>query len=418
MINSKKCWIDIAKDSDFSIFNIPFGIFSSTQKSKRLGAAIGSQILDLEAAYHSGVFDSFKTEEQFKSEIFKNSYLNDFISLGKKVTSEFRIKIQEELCNPESKINDPIFFEPINEVQMHIPVQIGDYTDFYSSIEHATNVGCLFRDPKNALLPNWKHMPVAYHGRSSSIIGTGVPIHRPKGQMKIATMDKPIFGPSVRLDFELEMGYIIGAKSSLGESISSEEAEDYIFGKVIFNDWSARDIQQWEYVPLGPFLGKNFASSISPWVVTMEALEPFRTSGPTQDTAVLPYLEVSGPRNFDITLEVSIQPQDSIETTISNSNFKFMYWNMAQQIAHHTINGCNLNVGDLFASGTISGSKKESYGSLLEISQAGKTPLKLETGHNRSFIEDYDTIRMRAYCIKDNKRVGFGGVSTQILPAF
>ena len=417
MIEPKNCCVKVAKDSDFSIYNIPVGIFSTPTKSKRVGIAIGSQVLDLEAAYQSGIFDCFMDEKTFIVSVFKNSYLNSFISLGEKITSKLRIKIQEELCDPDSKIKHPKFFEALNDVQMHIPVQVGDYTDFYSSIEHATNVGSLFRDPENALLPNWKHMPVAYHGRASSIIGTEIPIHRPKGQTKAPTMDAPIFGPSKRLDFELEMGYIIGSQTELGHSVSSEEAENYIFGKVIFNDWSARDIQQWEYVPLGPFLGKNFASSVSPWVVTMVALEPFRTSGPNQDTAVLPHLKAVGLRNYDIALEVSIQPQGSVESTICNSNFKFMYWNMAQQIAHHTSNGCNLNVGDLFASGTISGSTQESYGSLLEISKAGKTPHELESGHIRSFIEDYDTIRMRAYCIKGGLRVGFGSVSTQILPA-
>lgn len=417
MIDDTHCWVEVAENSDFSIYNIPFGIFSTPQKSKRMGVAIGDQVLDINAAFSTGVFNSYINCKGFEKTIFINPYLNDFIALGKKTTSAFRQAIQKELCNQNSKINHPNFFIPINEVQMHLPVKIGDYTDFYSSVEHATNVGSLFRDPENALLPNWKHLPVAYHGRASSIINSGVPIHRPKGQIKLPTMENPVFKPTQRLDFELEMGFVIGKNSPLGSSVTTAEAKDYIFGKVIFNDWSARDIQQWEYVPLGPFLGKNFASTISPWVVTMEALEPFRTQGPEQDTTVLPYLSFEGAQNFDINLEVSIQPKDGKASIVSRSNFKYMYWNMAQQIAHHSSNGCNLNIGDLFASGTISGPTKESCGSLLELSQGGKAPLKLENGGIRSFLEDYDTVHMHAYCSDSKIRVGFGTATTQILPA-
>ena len=417
MIDAKNCWVEVTEEADFTIHNIPFGIFSAEQETKRIGIAIGEQIMDLSAAYTAGIFSAFSAIEGFDESIFINPYLNDFIALGKNVTSSIRLIIQEELCDENSKINHPRFFRPIQEVQLHLPVKIGDYTDFYSSIEHATNVGSLFRDPKNALLPNWKHLPVAYHGRASSIISSGVSIHRPKGQMKSPSMENPVFGPTKRLDFELEMGYIIGRNSELGRSISTAEAEDYIFGKVIFNDWSARDIQQWEYVPLGPFLGKNFASTISPWVVTMEALEPFRTAGPNQQTTVLPYLAYEGAKNFDINLEVSIEPHDGSETIICRSNFKYMYWNMAQQLAHHTSNGCNLNIGDLFASGTISGATKESYGSLLELSEGGKSSLILDNGSTRSFLEDFDTVHMRAHCTNEKIRVGFGSASTQILPA-
>ncbi len=417
MINDKNCWVKVTEDSDFSIYNIPFGIFSTPQKSKRMGIAIGDQVLDINDAYSTGVFNSFNNSIGFNRAVFNNPYLNDFIALGKKTTSAFRQAIQKELCTQNSKLNHPRFFTPINEIQLHLPVKIGDYTDFYSSIEHATNVGSLFRDPENALLPNWKHLPIAYHGRASSIINSGVSIHRPKGQIKLPSMETPIFGPTQRLDFELEMAFIIGKNSSLGSSVTTAEAENYIFGKVILNDWSARDIQQWEYVPLGPFLGKNFASTISPWVVTMEALEPFRTAGPKQDTEVLPYLSFEGAKNFDINLDVSIQPKDKKASIVSRSNFKYMYWNMAQQLAHHSSNGRNLNVGDLFASGTISGPTKGSYGSLLELSQGGKTPLKLKNGGKRSFLKDYDTVHMHAYCIQNKIRVGFGTATTQILPA-
>ena len=298
---------------------------------------------------------------------------------------------------------------------MHMPIKVGDYTDFYSSIEHATNIGTMFRNPKNALLPNWKHLPVGYHGRASSIVVSGEEINRPKGQVLINNSENPIFQESSRVDFELEMGFIIGKNSKLGYSISTKNAEDYIFGKVLFNDWSARDIQKWEYVPLGPFLAKSFASSISPWVVTLEALEPFRVAGPKQTPKVLPYLNFNGDKNYDINLEVSIQPEQHKETTVSVSNFKFMYWNMCQQLAHHTSNGCNLNVGDMMASGTISGKDEKSYGSMLELSWAGSKPVDLGSGNSRKFIEDNDTVIIKGYCKKEEVRVGFGEVRTKIL---
>jgi fumarylacetoacetase len=275
----------------------------------------------------------------------------------------------------------------------------------------------MFRDPENALLPNWKHIPVGYHGRASSIIVSGQAIHRPKGQTLPNGANAPVFGPTQRLDFELEMGFICGKDTQLGDSVSTKEAEDYIFGLVLFNDWSARDIQKWEYVPLGPFLAKNFASSISPWVVTMEALEPFRVAGPTQEPKVLPYLEYEGAKNYDINLEVDITPDGGEANTICHSNFKYMYWNMAQQLAHHTVNGCNINVGDMMASGTISGKDENAYGSMLELAWMGTKPVQLKDGSERKFILDGDTVTMRGYAEKDGKRVGFGEVSTKVLPA-
>ena len=300
---------------------------------------------------------------------------------------------------------------------MLLPVKIGDYTDFYSSIEHATNVGKMFRDPENALLPNWRYLPVGYHGRASSIVVSGTPIHRPKGQFKDANMEKPAFGPSRSMDFELELAFITGKSTQLGDSISTQEAEDYIFGMVLFNDWSARDIQAWEYVPLGPFLGKNFGSSISAWVVPLEALEPFRLAGPVQEPEVLPYLSCSKTHNFDIQLEVWLQPDGKEASKICTSNFKYMYWSMAQQLAHHTVNGCNVNIGDLMASGTISGPTEDSFGSMLELSWKGTRPLTLDTGESRTFIQDNDTVRMRGYAEKGGIRVGFGEVSGKLLPA-
>ena len=410
-----KSWLKVSSKSDFSIYNLPFGVFSTNKKNKRIGVAIGDHVIDLHACNSLDLFKDLNIE----SHIFKNSFLNNFIELGKGITSKVREILQSELTNDNSLIkHNSNCIIPIDSVEMHLPVNIGDYTDFYSSIEHASNIGSMFRDPSNPLLPNWKHLPVGYHGRASSIIVSGKNIHRPKGQIMPLDSETPIFSSSNRVDFELEMGYIIGKNSSLGSSISTTNSQDYIFGKVLFNDWSARDIQKWEYVPLGPFLGKSFASSISPWVVTMEALDPFRIAGPIQEPDVLDYLKFDGLKNYDINLSVSITPEDSnIESIICNSNFKYMYWNMNQQIAHHTVNGCNLNVGDMMASGTISGHTKDSYGSMLELSWGGKNPIGLKDGSTRTFINDMDTVIMKGYCEKNNIRVGFGEVKSKILPS-
>ena len=405
-------WIDIPKNSDFSIHNIPFGIFSTKDSKKRVGTAIGDMILDLKLSSDLGVFDNLT----FDYNVFENEYLNDFISLGKSITNNVRLIIQKELSDSSSVLrNQSNLLINQSDVEMHLPLKIGDYTDFYSSIEHATNIGSMFRDPSNPLLPNWKHIPVGYHGRASSIVVSGIDIYRPKGQVLLPDKKIPSFQLSSKVDFELEMGFVIGKNSNLGESISTSEAEDYIFGKVLFNDWSARDIQKWEYVPLGPFLGKSFASSMSPWVVTLEALDLFRIDGPEQNPKVLPYLQYKGLKNYDINLEVAIHPDNSKESIVSSSNFKYMYWNMSQQLAHHTINGCNLNIGDLMASGTISGKDKGSYGSMLELSWGGKKPVILDDGNSRVFINDNDTVIMRGYCEKNGKRVGFGEVRTKLL---
>ena len=408
-------WIDIPKDSDFSIYNLPFGIFSSKNVSKRIGVAVGNKVIDLLACNDLNIFEDLNIHNS----IFENDFLNDFINLGKNKTNKVREIIQLQLTDDNSvlKKNNGLIIS-MNNIEMHLPVKIGDYTDFYSSIEHASNIGSMFRDPKNPLLPNWKYLPVGYHGRASSIVVSEVDVYRPKGQIKPIDSDSPIFSASKRVDFELEMGFIIGKNSSLGQSVSTNQAEEYIFGKVLFNDWSARDIQKWEYVPLGPFLGKSFASSISPWVVTIEALDPFKVKGPAQDPEVLEYLKYEGLKNYDINLSVSIIPEKSdIESVICRSNFKYMYWNMSQQIAHHTINGCNLNIGDIMASGTISGKSNDSYGSMLELSWGGKKSILLEDGLSRTFVEDYDSIIMRGYCERDNIRVGFGEVKTKLLPS-
>ena len=408
-------WIEIPKNSDFSIYNLPFGIFSRNKNSKRVGIAIGNNIIDLLACNELDIFKDLN----INNNVFENNFLNDFINLGKNKTNKVREIIQQQLTDESSKIKmSSVVIIPMNESEMHLPVRVGDYTDFYSSIEHATNIGSMFRDPSNPLLPNWRHLPVGYHGRASSIIVSGIDIFRPKGQVMPLDSDKPVFTSSKRIDFELEMGYIIGKNSSLGSSITTDDADNYIFGKVLFNDWSARDIQKWEYVPLGPFLGKSFASSISPWVVTIEALDNFRVAGPIQNPEVLDYLKFNGLKNYDINLSVSILPEKTnIETIVCKSNFKYMYWNMSQQIAHHTINGCNLNVGDIMASGTISGKSKDSYGSMLELSWGGKKNIELNDGSSRTFIEDYDSVIMRGYCEKDNIRVGFGEVKSKLLPS-
>ncbi len=405
-------WIDIPLDSDFSIHNIPFGIGSIAGGRPFACMRIGHQVINLSALASTGFFNGLVEDLN----VFDQPVLNDFIRLGKKVTNEVRLQLQKTLVDINSPLKQlPLIFSPVEEIIMHLPVHIGDYTDFYSSIEHATNVGKMFRDPENALLPNWRHLPVGYHGRSSSIVISGTPIHRPRGQVKPKDAESPIFVPTQRLDFELEIAFIIGKDTYMGSPIPVADTEDHIFGLVLFNDWSARDIQQWEYVPLGPFLAKNFASSMSPWIVTLEALDTFRVKGPAQEPAVLPYLQYEGKRNYDISLEVSITPAGHEESIVSRSNFKYMYWNMCQQLAHHTSNGCNVRVGDMMASGTISGPDPDSYGSLLELSWGGKTPITLPDGEVRSFIEDGDRVTMRGWAEKEGLRIGFGEVQNRIV---
>jgi fumarylacetoacetase len=414
---NRKSWIDIPADSDFSIQNLPFGIFSNNGNPKRVGVAIGEYVVDLAALFDLGYFDLTK----YHRPQFESASLNALMSLGKKLNTELRERLSVLLSTETDELKldtkRSLFLIPQSDVQLHLPVQIGDYTDFYSSEDHARNVGIMFRDPENALLPNWKHIPVGYHGRSSSIVVSGQPIHRPKGQMKANDATEPTFGPCKLLDFELEMGFITYDGKPMGKSISTSEAEDYIFGMVVFNDWSARDIQKWEYVPLGPFLAKNFASSMSPWVVTLDALQPFKVSGKQQEPKVFEYLAFEGNKNIDIDLKVFIQPEGAEPSMVSNSNYKYMYWNYAQQLAHHTINGCPIKVGDLMASGTISGPEPGTYGSMLEISWQGKNPITLSNGQERKFIHDGDTVIMRAHAEKNGVRVGFGEVSTKVLPA-
>ena len=407
-----KTWIEVPENSDFPIQNIPFGI-ARTNDVVFVATRIGDTVIDLYKVARLGHFDVSK-------EVFASCRLNDFMLLGKQVTRDVRNEISDIFTDDnESAKNNAELQEAmmdINEVEMMMPVEVGDYTDFYSSEQHAYNVGCMFRDPNNALLPNWKYIPVGYHGRASSIVVSGTPLYRPKGQQKPADDQPPVFGPCKLLDFELEMAFITYEGKALGDSISTVEAEDYIFGMCLFNDWSARDIQKWEYVPLGPFLAKNFGSSISPWIVTLDALEPFRTKGSVQDPEVFDYLKCESDKNIDINLQVSIQPENTSETVVSNSNYKHMYWNMNQQLAHHTINGCNIKAGDMMASGTISGNDESAYGSMLEISWKGTKSVTMADGTERKFIADNDTVIMRGYAQIDKIRVGFGEVSTKVLP--
>jgi fumarylacetoacetase len=412
-----KSWVDVPAGSDFPIQNLPFGIFRTESQLPHVCCAIGDYVVDLKALHVMGYLENLP----FKLEDLATDSLNRIMSYGKQHVSKLRARVSKllrsdmpDLRDKEHHVRQVLF--PQNEIQMLMPIKVGDYTDFYSSEDHARNVGMMFRDPDKALLPNWKHLPVGYHGRASSIVISGTPIHRPKGQINPTDGPQPEFSPTRQLDFELEVAFVTFDGKPLGQSISTAEAQDHIFGLMLFNDWSARDIQKWEYVPLGPFLAKNFASTISPWVVTLDALEPFRVPGPVQVPEVLPYLKYEGKMNYDINLEVGIRPQNADETVVSRSNYKFMYWNMAQQLAHHTVNGCNIRCGDLMASGTISGPQEGSFGSMLEIAWKGTKPVAMSDGSTRTFIQDGDTVTLRGHAEKDGVRVGFGQCAGQIIP--
>lgn len=410
-------WVPVPANSDFPIQNLPFGIFMHDGKPPRAGVAIGAYVLDLFALHNGGFLDDF----DLTGSMLENRYLNELMCIGKIKMRDLRDHLSKLLQHDNQTLQQyqEVFgtmLLPMEDVQMLMPVSPGDYTDFYSSIVHATNVGKMFR-PDNPLLPNWKHIPVGYHGRSSSILVSGDSFHRPMGQILEKDGDPPIFRATGQLDFELEMAFVTFEGKPLGQRISTAEADEYIFGMLLFNDWSARDIQRWEYVPLGPFLSKNFASSVSPWIVTLDALEPFRIKGEAQDPAVLTYLEYSGDKHLDIALEVFIRPEGGEESLVSSSNYKHMYWTMEQQLAHQTINGCNIRTGDLYASGTISAPSENGYGSMLELTWRGTKPLTLPDGSQRSFIEDRDTVIIRGYAERDGLRIGFGEVSAQVLPA-
>lgn len=420
MNNQQQAFIEVAQDSDFPLQNLPYGVFSeSPQAARRVGVALGEWVVDLAALEQSGLLTVIAGEC-----FFKQPTLNKFIELGQEYWSKTRSELQHLLSADTATLRDNhelrqrVFFKQ-SDVSMHLPVQIPGYTDFYSSKEHATNVGCIFRDPKNALLPNWSELPVGYNGRASSVVVSGTEVIRPSSQIKSPHQDRPVFSACCKLDFELETGFIVGKANALGTPIAIEQAWEHIFGMLLFNDWSARDIQQWEYVPLGPFNSKTFASSISPWIVTMEALEPFKIRGPIQQPRPLAYLREENIANsYDIKLSVELKPEHQDEAdVICQTNFKHMYWSMAQQLTHHTIAGCNVQVGDLMGSGTISGPTPDSYGSMLELSWNATQPLTLSNGEKRSFIQDGDTVIMRGFCEKNGLRIGFGEVSGKVLAA-
>jgi fumarylacetoacetase len=401
--------IEIDPSSHFTIHNLPYGIFSTPTKPKRAGIAIGDQIIDLSVLYELSFF-----ENKITSNVFNHTSLNEFIALGKDVWSYVRKIIQELIIEPSDFYtkNHTQFLYKQSEAILYLPVKIGDYTDFYSSEEHASNVGKMFRPTMDPLLPNWKHMPIAYHGRSSSIITANHNVKRPNGQ--ILQGEDVVFSASKSLDIEIELGFIIGKENKLGEPIDIKHAHDYVFGCVLLNDFSARDIQRWEYQPLGPFLGKNFATAISPWIVTMDALQEFLTDAPQQTQAVLPYLQEEKRRNFDIEISFEVETANHNKSTVSVTNAKYLYWTMEQQIAHHTVNGCNLQVGDLLGTGTISGKEETSFGSLLELTWNGKEPISIGD-EQRTFLQDGDTTILSAVCKNGDKQIGFGEVSNLII---
>jgi fumarylacetoacetase len=410
-MNGHYSWVSSAHDSDFSLDNLPYGVFRASREVG-IGVAIGDYILNLAALGTLGFFEGIIENPL----IFSEKWLNNFIALGPTVWARTRAHLQTLLSAGNeslSAIRDQVLLKR-EGTELLLPVSIGDDTDFYSSIDHATNVGRLFR-PDNPLLPNYRHIPIGYHGRASSIVVSGTDVIRPRGQVLPSGGNTPIFTLSNELDFELELAFIVGKDSQLGTSIPIAEAESAIFGVALFNDWTARDIQKWEYVPLGPFLGKSFASSLSPWIVPFAALEPFRVAGPIQEPPPLPYLTTTGSHHFAIELSVTLATSEGNSATVCRTNARTLYWSMAQQLAHHTSNGCNVRVGDIMASGTISGSEIGSFGSLLEASAGGKKPIEIANGVTRSFLEDGDSVIMNARAEQDGVRLGFGEVVGKIV---
>jgi fumarylacetoacetase len=413
-------WVHDAARSDFPIQNLPYGVFLRSTEP-RIGVAIGEYIFDLCAAAHAGLFDGAVAPD-----VLQAPALNPLLGAGRATWTAVRQRTMELLragTGLLEGVNRDSLLVAQRGSRMAIPVQVSDYVDFYSSLEHATNLGKIFRPDAEPLLPNWRWIPIGYHGRSSTIVVDGTPVVRPCGQRKPADAPTPVYGPTAMLDIELEVGFVTGSGNAMGSRIPVERANECIFGLLLVNDWSARDIQAWEYQPLGPFLGKSFATSVSPWIVTLDALEPYRVQGPAQNPAPLPYLQCSQPWNFDIELQVELETIAMHEKAmppqiIARSNFKYMYWNMAQQLAHATVNGAVVRPGDLYASGTISGPTPDSYGSFIELTWRGTKPLTLASGEKRSFLQDGDTVTLRGYCEQPGKpRIGFGSVSGTILPA-
>jgi fumarylacetoacetase len=416
-----RSWVPVSHDSPFPIQNLPYGVFRRRPSGPEcIGVAIGEHVLDLTALETHGLL---AVPALMGRRVFQSARLNDFMALGKRARSEVRAAVSRLLSAGVSTLRDDADLHaavlcPVTDVDLLLPAEVGDYTDFYSSREHATNVGTMLRGADKALMPNWLYLPVAYHGRASSVVISGTGVRRPHGQYKPENAAVPLFGPTRSLDFELEVAAFVGPGNDLGTPIPVAAAEDHVFGLVLLNDWSARDIQAWEYQPLGPFLAKNFATSISPWVVTLEALEPFRCAGPTQDPKPLPYLQTRPDSTFDIRLEVTLQGERMAgPELLCVSNFKYLYWSLAQQVAHHTINGCDLRPGDLLASGTISGPTPDSLGCMLELTWRGARPRKLANGEERIFLQDGDRVTMTAWCQGPGYRVGFGAVTGKILPA-
>jgi len=418
---TQRSWLNIASDSDFSLQNLPFGVFTSDKfPEARIGLALGDSVVDTLALFDAGLLQGVNS---LSREQLRSSSLNSLLAQGPETWRELRLRIAELFtAGNQTLVQNPDLHARAlvkqNLAQLRLPTKVGNYVDFYSSREHASNVGAMFRDPQNPLLPNWLHIPIGYNGRSSSIIPSGIAVKRPLGQLKNDADPAPTFGPSKQLDFELEMAFITGRNTQLGERISTSSTDDYIFGMTLLNDWSARDIQRWEYVPLGPFLAKTFATSMSPWVVTLDALQPFRVSGPEQTVPVLPYLQTQGAQTYDIHLEVWLQSAKmDAPLKICRTNFRHMYWSMAQQLAHMTSNGTNIEIGDVYGSGTISGPTPDSYGSMLELCWKGTKPLELPDGTQRKFIEDGDTVIMKGWAEKDGVRVGFGEVRSVVQAA-
>ncbi|XP_024017841.1 fumarylacetoacetase [Morus notabilis] len=415
-----KSFIEVHPDSHFPIQNLPYGVFRPGPGSTpRPGVAIGDYVIDLSEIASAGLFDG-PILKNF-SDCFHQPNLNKFLALGKPAWKEARSTLQKLLSSTEPTLRDNAILRekalvPLNKIELLLPIAIGDYTDFFSSMHHAKNCGTIFRGPENPIPQNWFHLPIAYHGRASSVVISGTDIIRPRGQGHPSKNSPPYFGPSLKLDYELEMAAVVGPGNELGRPVDVNEAADHIFGLVLMNDWSARDIQAWEYVPLGPFLGKSFGTTISPWIVTLEALEPFSCDAPVQDPNPLPYLAEKKSQNYDISLEAHIKPAGAKDSSVvTRSNFKHLYWTLTQQLAHHTINGCNLRPGDLLGTGTISGPEPESYGCLLELTWNGQKPLSLN-GTGRKFLEDGDEVIITGYCKGNGYNVGFGTCSGKIVP--
>ena len=407
-------WVTSANtaETDFPLNNLPYGVFSTASLEARCGVAIGDQILDMAALEEAGLITLSDDP------VFDVPYWNDVMELGPDAWETLRASLIALLGAdaPDQDQTAPLLV-PMADAELHMPMVVSEYTDFYAGRHHATNVGTMFRGAENALPPNWLHIPIGYNGRASTVVVSGTDIIRPNGQLKAPDATVPSFGPCKRLDIELEMGAIVGTSTQMGTPVTTAEADEMIFGYVILNDWSARDIQAWEYQPLGPFQAKAFATSISPWIVTKAALEPFRTSTPEREFDLLPYLQEPGPMLYDIDLSILIQPQGGTEEMLARTNYNQMYYSAAQQLAHHASSGCAMNAGDLLGSGTISGAEKSERGSLLELSWGGKEPITLQDGSTRSFIEDGDTMTLTGHAQGDGYRIGFGQCSGKILPA-